>query len=124
VGEDPGRRRRELQRVRPDPPRPGDPGLNERRQHVVGAAGGTGVDRGIKMSNMTVTHGAVEEPALRGIQLEMNERDKVAIVGRSGSGKSSMLRTILRFYDPSAGTCALDGVGITQSTYDRLQQMP
>jgi ATP-binding cassette subfamily B protein len=76
------------------------------------------------MSNMTVTHGAVEEPALSGIQLEMNERDKVAIVGRSGSGKSSMLRTILRFYDPSAGTCALDGVGITQSTYDRLQQMP
>lgn len=66
----------------------------------------------IQMSNMTVTYGAVEEPALRGIQLEINERDKVAIVGRSGSGKSSMLRTILRFYDPSAGTCALDGVDL------------
>ncbi len=39
----------------------------------------------IKMSDMTVTYGAMEAPALNGINLEINEGDKVAIVGRSGS---------------------------------------
>lgn len=66
----------------------------------------------IKMSNMTVTYGAMEKPALKSIDLEINENDKVAIVGRSGSGKSSMLRTILRFYDPSQGEASLDGVNL------------
>ncbi|KAL7542047.1 hypothetical protein ACHAXR_011461 [Thalassiosira sp. AJA248-18] len=69
-------------------------------------------DAVIKMSNMTVTYGAMEKPALTRVDLDINENDKVAIVGRSGSGKSSMLRTILRFYDPSYGKCTLEGVDL------------
>mmetsp|Transcript_8335 Transcript_8335/g.20466 ORF Transcript_8335/g.20466 Transcript_8335/m.20466 type:complete len:811 (-) Transcript_8335:59-2491(-) len=70
----------------------------------------------IKMSNMTVTYGTMEKPALKAVDLDINENDKVAIVGRSGSGKSSMLRTILRFYDPSSGKCALEGVDLKDMT--------
>jgi ATP-binding cassette subfamily B (MDR/TAP) protein 9 len=66
----------------------------------------------IRMSNMTVTYGTMEKPALTAIDLNVNENDKVAIVGRSGSGKTTMLRTILRFYDPSSGKCALEGVDL------------
>mmetsp|Transcript_5953 Transcript_5953/g.13023 ORF Transcript_5953/g.13023 Transcript_5953/m.13023 type:complete len:801 (-) Transcript_5953:56-2458(-) len=66
----------------------------------------------IKMSNMTVTYGAMEKPALKQVDLDINEMDRVAIVGRSGSGKSSMLRTILRFYDPSSGKCSLEGADL------------
>eukprot|EP00584_Thalassiosira_punctigera_P022792 CAMPEP_0172574302 /NCGR_PEP_ID=MMETSP1067-20121228/136631_1 /TAXON_ID=265564 ORGANISM="Thalassiosira punctigera, Strain Tpunct2005C2" /NCGR_SAMPLE_ID=MMETSP1067 /ASSEMBLY_ACC=CAM_ASM_000444 /LENGTH=547 /DNA_ID=CAMNT_0013366925 /DNA_START=1003 /DNA_END=2646 /DNA_ORIENTATION=+ len=66
----------------------------------------------IKMTNMTVTYGTMEKPALDQIDLGINEMDRVAIVGRSGSGKSSMLRTILRFYDPSSGKCAFEGVDL------------
>ncbi|KAL7551061.1 hypothetical protein ACHAWF_014259 [Thalassiosira exigua] len=66
----------------------------------------------IKMTNMTVTYGTMEKPALKNIDLDVVEGDKVAIVGRSGSGKSSMLRTILRFYDPSSGKCSLDGIDL------------
>ena len=66
----------------------------------------------IKMSNMTVTYGTMEKPALKAIDLDVNEDDKVAIVGRSGSGKTTMLWTILRFYDPSSGKCALEGVDL------------
>jgi ATP-binding cassette subfamily B protein len=66
----------------------------------------------IKMSNMTVTYGTMEKPALKAIDLDINANDKVAIVGRSGSGKTTMLRTILRFYDPSSGKCTLEGVDL------------
>jgi len=68
----------------------------------------TTIDHGtpiISMSNMTVTYGAMDAPALRNINLNIYEGDRLAIVGRSGSGKTSMLRTILRFYDPSSGAC-------------------
>lgn len=74
----------------------------------------------IKMSNMTVTYGTMEKPALNGVNLDINEHDKVAIVGRSGSGKSSMLRTILRFYDPSSGTCALEGTDLRDMTRQQI----
>ena len=66
----------------------------------------------IKFSDLTVAYGTMEKPALKKINLDINRGDKVAIVGRSGSGKSSMLRTVLRFYDPLAGNCTLDGVDL------------
>lgn len=63
----------------------------------------------IKMDDMTVEYSTMERAALSDINLEFVENDRIAIVGRSGSGKSSMLRTILRFYDPTKGTCSLEG---------------
>jgi ABC-type multidrug transport system fused ATPase/permease subunit len=67
----------------------------------------------IDMKNMTITYAAMDMPALKSINLQIREGDRVAIVGRSGSGKSSMLRCMLRFYDPVYGTIALDGVPLT-----------
>jgi ABC-type multidrug transport system fused ATPase/permease subunit len=67
----------------------------------------------IEMSNTTVTYGTMDVPALNGINLKIYEGDRVAIVGRSGSGKSSMLRSILRFYDPVSGSVRLDGKPLT-----------
>lgn len=66
----------------------------------------------IKFSDLTVAYGTMEKPALKKVNLDISRGDKVAIVGRSGSGKSSMLRTVLRFYDPLAGNCTLDGVDL------------
>eukprot|EP00559_Dactyliosolen_fragilissimus_P002032 CAMPEP_0184868932 /NCGR_PEP_ID=MMETSP0580-20130426/32256_1 /TAXON_ID=1118495 /ORGANISM="Dactyliosolen fragilissimus" /LENGTH=761 /DNA_ID=CAMNT_0027370109 /DNA_START=523 /DNA_END=2804 /DNA_ORIENTATION=+ len=66
----------------------------------------------IEMSNMKVTYGTMESPALKDINLNIYPGDRVAIVGRSGSGKSSMLRTIQRFYDPSAGQCKIEGISL------------
>jgi ABC-type multidrug transport system fused ATPase/permease subunit len=68
----------------------------------------------IKMDEMTVEYSTMERPALANINLELMENDRVAIVGRSGSGKSSMLRTILRFYDPTKGTCSLEGQSLKE----------
>lgn len=68
----------------------------------------------IEMSDVTVTYGTMDVPALNKVDLKIYEGDRVAIVGRSGSGKSSMLRSILRFYDPSSGTIRLDGKPLTE----------
>jgi ABC-type multidrug transport system fused ATPase/permease subunit len=63
----------------------------------------------IHINDMTLRYDGVETPALKNITLDILPGDRVAIVGRSGSGKSSLLRAMLRFYDPSSGSCCLSG---------------
>lgn len=74
----------------------------------------------IKMEDMTVKYSTMERAALSNINLEFVENDRVALVGRSGSGKTSMLRTILRFYDPSEGTCKLEGHNLKEMTRSEI----
>ncbi len=49
---------------------------------------------------------------LRGIDLEVGAGDTVAIVGATGAGKSSVVKLLLRFYDPTSGRVTLDGVDL------------
>jgi ATP-binding cassette, subfamily B, bacterial len=53
-----------------------------------------------------------DHPALDGVSLNVKAGEKVAIVGPSGAGKSTLFHLLLRFYDPSAGSIAFDGVDI------------
>ncbi|BCU69093.1 DUF1854 domain-containing protein [Stygiolobus caldivivus] len=43
------------------------------------------------------------------ISLKINQGERIAIVGRSGSGKSTIIKLLLRFYDPSEGEILVDG---------------
>ncbi|WP_282155144.1 ABC transporter ATP-binding protein [Cytobacillus gottheilii] len=50
--------------------------------------------------------------ALKGINLEMNAGETVALVGHTGSGKTTVANLISRFYDPTGGTVKIDGVNL------------
>jgi ATP-binding cassette subfamily B protein len=50
--------------------------------------------------------------AVDGVSLSVRAGEKVAIVGPSGAGKSTLFHLLLRFYDPTSGTIAFDGVPI------------
>ena len=52
-------------------------------------------------------------PALNGVSFAVRQGEKLAIVGPSGAGKSTIFHLLLRFYDPTAGSIALDGVRLT-----------
>src|SRR5215217_2189464 len=47
---------------------------------------------------------------LRGVDLEVAERELVFVIGPSGSGKSTLLRCLNRLEEPSAGTLLVDGI--------------
>jgi ABC-type multidrug transport system fused ATPase/permease subunit len=70
----------------------------------------------ISAKNVTITYGSMDLPAVSQVSLDVYHGDRVAIVGRSGSGKSSMLRTMLRFYDPQSGSILYNGLDLRNMT--------
>lgn len=59
--------------------------------------------------------------ALNGVSLEIKRDEIIALVGRSGSGKSSLVNMILRLYDPSSGEICINGTNIKHFTQKSLR---
>jgi len=63
-----------------------------------------------------------ERPILKGITLDVPAGQTVALVGASGSGKSTIGRLLFRFYDVTGGAVTIDGQDIRQVTQESLHQ--
>ena len=61
-----------------------------------------------------------DEPVLRDVSFEAKAGEVVAIVGRTGAGKTTLVDLIMRMYDPQNGAIEIDGVNIRQITRDSL----
>ena len=71
-----------------------------------------------------VRHLYVEEagPVLEDIQLVIEPGESVAIVGRSGSGKTSLVSLLPRFYEPVGGRVLIDGIPVDDLTLESLRE--
>jgi subfamily B ATP-binding cassette protein MsbA len=81
-----------------------------------GTQSASGFEREIQVNNL---HFAYQKgrPILNDISFTVQKGRKIALVGGSGSGKSTMCDLLIRLYDPSAGQILLDGVDIRQFTF-------
>ncbi|UYU33184.1 lipid A ABC transporter ATP-binding protein/permease MsbA [Siccibacter colletis] len=75
----------------------------------------------LEFRNVTFTYPGREIPALRDINLSLPAGKTVALVGRSGSGKSTMASLITRFYDIDSGEILLDGHDLREYTLSSLR---
>lgn len=62
-----------------------------------------------------------DRPALRGVSLEVSAGQSIALVGHTGSGKSTFINLLCRFYDPVSGQVLIDGVDIRDVTLQSLR---
>jgi ATP-binding cassette subfamily B protein len=92
-------------------------GLMRRRSLTPGPAMPTGLGRlegrlTLKNVHFTYPNTQSQDETLRGVNLEFRPGETVAIVGATGAGKSTIMKLIIRFYDPTAGLIAVDGMDL------------
>ena len=65
--------------------------------------------------------GAAGRPVLNDINLEVRRGETLAVIGATGSGKSSLVKLIPRFYDVTGGEVCIDGVPVQEYDLDALR---
>ncbi|AHG77500.1 lipid A ABC transporter ATP-binding protein/permease MsbA [Mannheimia varigena] len=76
----------------------------------------------IEFKNVSFTYVGKDEKALNNISFEIPKGKTVALVGRSGSGKSTIANLLTRFYDIDDGEILLDGINIQDYTLKNLRE--
>lgn len=78
-----------------------------------GGVHGPGVaDQVLSFDNVSFSYSGTVEPALREVSLMVKQGQKIALVGASGSGKSTVLRLVTGDYAPDAGTVRINGLSV------------
>ncbi|MDQ6977125.1 MAG: lipid A export permease/ATP-binding protein MsbA [Ghiorsea sp.] len=65
--------------------------------------------KAIDFKDVCLTYPGVSKPVLSNINLSIKSGEVVALVGRSGAGKTTLANMVLRFMDPSSGSIHIDG---------------
>jgi len=60
---------------------------------------------------------------LKGVSFKVNPKEKVMIAGPPGSGKSTILKLLLRYYDPDSGSIKIDGKDIREFSLESLRRI-
>ncbi len=83
-----------------------------------------GESRGkIEFENVTFSYGEDSEPVLKNIDFTCDPGETVAIIGSTGSGKSSLVKLIPRFYDVNEGSIKVDDVDIRDIDIEELRDI-
>ena len=90
-------------------------------QDVVDAPAITVESGAIKFNNVSFAYHS-ERPILKSVSFTAKPKQKVAIVGGSGSGKSTIMKLLFRFYDADAGSILLDGQDIALVSQQSLRR--
>lgn len=76
----------------------------------------------IQFTNVKFRYSEDEDYTLKGLNLKIVPNKKIAIVGRSGNGKSTLFNLLLRYFDVTSGNITIDGVNICDLTEEDLRK--
>ena len=76
----------------------------------------------IELKNITFTFPGADKPALKNVSIALEPNETVALIGRSGSGKTTVTNLLLRTLEPDSGTILFDGVPANELAIDWIRQ--
>lgn len=74
----------------------------------------------VEFRNVSFRYPHASEDELSGIDFKLNKGETLAIIGATGSGKTTLVGLIPRFYDATSGEVLVDGVNVKDYTFDAL----
>ncbi|MCM1244627.1 MAG: ABC transporter ATP-binding protein/permease [Roseburia sp.] len=77
----------------------------------------------IEFRNVSFRYPGSEEYALKDFSLKMRIGEKMALVGKNGSGKTTMIKLLCRLYDPTEGEILLNGVDVRKFDYREYMKL-
>jgi subfamily B ATP-binding cassette protein MsbA len=77
--------------------------------------------RSVEFRNVCFSYAGAEDATLRGVTFTVRAGQTLAIVGRSGAGKTTLVNLIPRFYDVTGGAIAIDGQDVRDVTIQSLR---
>ena len=77
----------------------------------------------VALTGVRFAYGQGLVPALDGVDFTIEPGQTVALIGRSGAGKTTAAHLLMRFWDPQAGRVSLDGHDLREYRLDDLRQM-
>lgn len=75
----------------------------------------------VEFKNVTFSYKGAKEPALKDISFSAHRGEMIGIIGGTGSGKSTLVNLIPRFYDASSGEVLVDQVGVKKYSFHQLR---
>jgi ATP-binding cassette subfamily B protein len=79
------------------------------------------VNGDVKFENVTFRYVGGGEPVLKNVSFEAKPGETIALLGATGSGKTSIINLLPRFYDPNEGRITIDGHDLRDVTLDSLR---
>ena len=80
------------------------------------------VKGGVEFDNVTFGYNP-DEPVIKGLSARVKPGQRVAIVGPTGAGKTTLVNLLMRFYEINSGAIKIDGVNIAQMKRSEVRQM-
>lgn len=75
----------------------------------------------VEFKDVSFSYSGAEQPAIRNITFSANPGEVTAIIGGTGSGKSTLINLIPRFYDTDSGVILVDGVDVKEMSQEELR---
>lgn len=81
----------------------------------------TDCDGEVKIENVDFSY-TKEKPLIENFNFSAKPGERIAIVGPTGCGKTTMINLLMRFYEPQSGSISVDGINIADITRDSLRR--
>ena len=76
----------------------------------------------VVVNNITFSYAAGSRPALENVNLTLTAGTRLALVGPTGAGKSTLAKLMARLYDPQSGSVSFGGVDLRQASMEDLRR--